>query len=176
MIPAIKCVLTIEAVFKSAGISIVKGKALCPFHHDTTPSISFRHDRFRCWACGESGDIIDFTEKFYGINTGMAIKDLAAKAGISSSVTSTQIRTAQKEREARNARIKAFREWERYRVNGLSFILSTFRNLQLTEHLVEVFLPLIHKIDELNYEYEILCGHDDELKLALYRESLKKWN
>ncbi|WP_368264452.1 CHC2 zinc finger domain-containing protein, partial [Intestinimonas butyriciproducens] len=36
-----------------------KGWAVCPFHQDKHPSMSFRGGRFRCWACNASGDSID---------------------------------------------------------------------------------------------------------------------
>lgn len=176
MISTLKQLLTIESVVESAGISIVRGHALCPFHHDTTPSMSFKHDRFRCWACNESGDIIDFMEKFYGVRTGEAIRLLAAKAGLPlSAATPQEIRAAQSERERRDARIKAFRSWEQERVNGLSFILREYRSITWTEHLVDIFAPLILIIDDLDYEYSILCGSDDDLKLELYREAMQAW-
>lgn len=44
-----------------------QGKALCPFHQDHHPSMSFRNGRFRCWACGATGDSIDFTSRFLGL-------------------------------------------------------------------------------------------------------------
>ena len=175
MIPVLKRLYTIESVVESAGIRIVKGKALCPFHHDTEPSMSFKYDRFKCWSCDTSGDIIDFIEKFYGVSTGEAIKTLAVKAGLATSPTPRQISTIQKERKERNARIKAFRVWEQDQVNDLSYILRTFRSFQLTEEIIDIYLPLILRLDEIEYKYEIICGSNDDLKLALYREAMQKW-
>ena len=54
------------------GVPVTRGtnntaKALCPFHEDHNPSLSFykSSDRwnFRCFACGESGDVFDFVAK-----------------------------------------------------------------------------------------------------------------
>lgn len=44
---------------KRAGGAFV---GLCPFHQDKTPSfsVSQRLQKFRCWSCGESGDVVDF--------------------------------------------------------------------------------------------------------------------
>ncbi len=43
-------------------------KGLCPFHDDHAPSFIVYpkpKGRFICFACGESGDVIDFCRKFY---------------------------------------------------------------------------------------------------------------
>lgn len=44
-----------------------RGWCRCPFHDDTHASMSFRAGRFRCWACGASGDSIDFTGRLLGL-------------------------------------------------------------------------------------------------------------
>ncbi len=42
----------------------------CPFHDDTTPSLSVDAvpDRFHCFGCGASGDVIDFVQRLHGIS------------------------------------------------------------------------------------------------------------
>lgn len=42
------------------------GKALCPFHSDNHPSLSIKNERYKCWACGASGDMFDFVQNLYG--------------------------------------------------------------------------------------------------------------
>lgn len=44
------------------GLRVVRGKCLCPFHGDHNPSLSFKNNRFRCWACNASGDAIDLVK------------------------------------------------------------------------------------------------------------------
>ena len=34
------------------------GRALCPFHADTHPSLSFKEQYFHCFACGAGGDVL----------------------------------------------------------------------------------------------------------------------
>lgn len=34
-------------------------KAICPFHQDTNPSLSFKDKRYTCFSCGAKGDVID---------------------------------------------------------------------------------------------------------------------
>ena len=61
-----------------------KNKALCPFHNDHSPSFSVHPDKqiYKCFSCGESGNVITFVEKFLGITFQEAIKTLADRAGI----------------------------------------------------------------------------------------------
>ena len=44
------------------------GKALCPFHNDRNPSLFVDDDHYHCFACGEHGDVIDFTAKQEKLN------------------------------------------------------------------------------------------------------------
>ena len=58
------------------------GKALCPFHNDRHPSLFVDDDHYHCYACGEHGDVIDFTSKLYGLSMLDAAKKLAYDFGI----------------------------------------------------------------------------------------------
>lgn len=53
-----------------------RGWCRCPFHGDTHASMSFRAGRFRCWACGASGDSIDFTGRLLGLDALGAVERL----------------------------------------------------------------------------------------------------
>ena len=58
------------------------GKALCPFHNDRHPSLFVDDDHYHCYACGEHGDVIDFTSKLHGLSLYDAAKKLAYDFGI----------------------------------------------------------------------------------------------
>ncbi len=61
-----------------------KNKALCPFHDDHTPSFSISSDKqiYKCFSCGESGNVITFVQKYNNISFIEALKLLADRAGI----------------------------------------------------------------------------------------------
>ena len=54
------------------------GMARCPFHNDRHPSLYVADDHYHCFACGEHGDVIDFTAKLFGLPLYDAAQKLAA--------------------------------------------------------------------------------------------------
>ncbi len=59
-------------------------KGLCPFHGEKTPSffVSEELQRYRCFGCGETGDVYNFLEKYEGMTFNEALQYLADRAGI----------------------------------------------------------------------------------------------
>ncbi len=59
-------------------------KSSCPFHGEKTPSfmVSPELQIFKCFGCGEAGDVYAFLEKYEGMEFGEALKFLADRAGI----------------------------------------------------------------------------------------------
>lgn len=59
-------------------------KAACPFHGEKTPSfmVSPELQIFKCFGCGEAGDVFSFLEKYEGMEFPEALKYLADRAGV----------------------------------------------------------------------------------------------
>lgn len=53
--------LNIETVANRLGMTVKRKKALCPFHDDTVPSLTFypRNNTYRCFVCDAHGGVID---------------------------------------------------------------------------------------------------------------------
>jgi DNA primase len=58
--------------------------ARCPFHKERTPSfhVSAERGTYKCFGCGEGGDIFTFVEKMDGVDFRTALKQLADRAGV----------------------------------------------------------------------------------------------
>ncbi|WP_281748067.1 DNA primase [Spiroplasma ixodetis] len=53
--------------------------AICPFHEDSTPSLSISQEKqiYKCFSCGEQGNIFIFLQKYKNINFINALKEAA---------------------------------------------------------------------------------------------------
>ena len=68
----------IEKVADKMGIRVVRHKALCPFHEDRHPSLHFKNNRFKCFACGASGDVIDLVQRYLNVEFKEAVEWMGA--------------------------------------------------------------------------------------------------
>ena len=59
-------------------------KALCPFHNEKTPSFYVVPAKgfYKCFGCGESGDVFSFLMKHVGLGFNEAVEKLAAREGV----------------------------------------------------------------------------------------------
>ena len=87
-IDAIKEALDIVAIINSYVPSLKRSGrnyfGLCPFHKEKTPSFSVNPDLklFKCFGCGEGGDVIKFISRIEGLEFPKALQLAADKAGI----------------------------------------------------------------------------------------------
>src|ERR1051325_6046611 len=54
---------------------------LCPFHNEKTPSFGVHpvHQFYKCFGCGEGGDVLTFVMKIEGLSFFEALKSLAER-------------------------------------------------------------------------------------------------
>lgn len=84
----LKAAIDPEVYYRSQGVES-KGKpnsngwilALCPLHGDSDPSLSInvKNGGFRCFGCGEKGDLIAFHAKLNRMRFDEALDDLARR-------------------------------------------------------------------------------------------------
>lgn len=93
-------------------------KGLCPFHQEKTPSfmVSPELQIYKCFGCGEGGDVFTFLEKYEGMEFSEALKFLAEKTGVKLE-SFTNIQTSEKD--------------ILYEINSLA---AKFYNFLLTSH------------------------------------------
>ena len=59
-------------------------KGLCPFHGEKTPSFMVNPELqiFKCFGCGEGGDVYSFLQRIEGMEFGEALRNLADRVGV----------------------------------------------------------------------------------------------
>lgn len=91
-----------------------RGWALCPFHDDRHPSMSFKGSRFRCWVCGASGDSIDLTARLFGLDAAGALRRINTDFGLGFALdrppTEKECEAARYQQRVREAH-QAFEQW-----------------------------------------------------------------
>lgn len=72
-----KEMLDMEEVARRYGVEVNRAhKALCPFHAEKTPSLSFKGQHFTCFGCGMSGSVIDFVMQLFHLSAIDAVRQL----------------------------------------------------------------------------------------------------
>ena len=75
---AVKEAVTARQAAEAYGIPVNRnGMVRCPFHEDHHPSMKI-DERYYCFGCHETGDVIDFTAKLFGLSLYEAARKLAA--------------------------------------------------------------------------------------------------
>jgi DNA primase catalytic core len=130
MIARIKAGTDMLTLCNRLGIELKKqGKGYmghCPFHEDTTPSLSVNASRglFHCFGCGEKGDALALVEKVKGVGFQEAVKFLADLAGVDAgagivfadaprSLSAAALEAPERETEARPGEASTFTEKEK---------------------------------------------------------------
>ncbi len=96
---------------------------LCPFHGEKTPSFSVRPDQgfYKCFGCGEGGNVFDFLMKVKGIGFVEAVQELASGAGLALPVMGREDAQQRQRREERRHLLEVIekaRHWFHQRLHG----------------------------------------------------------
>ena len=76
-IPIADVIGSVVSLTRSGGLL----KGLCPFHQEKNPSFTVYPDSFFCFSCRESGDVLNFVQKFYKLDFPQALEWLAQRQG-----------------------------------------------------------------------------------------------
>lgn len=150
-------------------------KAICPFHAEDTPSLSFKNGRFKCFGCGVSGDSIDFTAKYLGLDAMDAVRrlneDFMLGLPLDRPITDTDRKQAARRRELRETE-KAFDEWRIQLANQLDRccrVANTALTRQASDF-TDSEVKAIQWKDALEYWSDILQSGTMEDIMTIFRD------
>lgn len=149
-------------------------KALCPYHGDTHPSMSFRNGRFRCFACQASGDSIDLVQKLFGLSAIEAVRrlneDFKLLLPIDRPPTAAEreaSRKHQEQLEQRKARA-AWREDMLHQVN--SALYTANQAMKRGGGWSDQEITAMCMRDTLEYYENALSSDSDDVQAQIYRD------
>ena len=162
-----------------------RGWALCPFHADKHPSMSFHNGRFRCWVCDVGGDSIDFTARLLGLDAMGAVERLNADFGLALPLhrkpTQAEAKAARRRLEVAEAH-RAFEAWRSDFINRLNAAFREGHLLLLhdgldTDHLTEGQAIAIRMHETFEHWSDALSYGTPEEQAQIYRErgAIAKW-
>lgn len=157
-------VSTIEAA-AHYGVEVNRhGKALCPFHNDRNPSLYVADDHYHCYACGEHGDVIDFTAKLFGLKLYEAAQKLAYDFGITQDKPPTK---AMQEKLNRKNEVQRLKENERLCFTALVAYMKLLQEWMVVyaprtpeEDVDSRFAEACHWLSYVEYLVDTLIGGD----------------
>lgn len=174
MIEELKKNIDLISIVMNAGVELARRGTrhvgLCPFHAEKTPSFFVFDDNFyKCFGCGEHGDVIDFIQKLYGLTFPDALKHL----GIEQGEITPKVKRDIERRKRRAELMKRFREWERLYCDSVSGLWRKTRKLMLgipDPDALELYAHLINMLPVWEYHRDIIIHGSDELKFELYKD------
>lgn len=174
MIQELKKNIDIVPIIESAGMELKqrgqRWSGLCPFHSEKTPSFFVFHDnRFKCFGCGEHGDVIDFVQKFYDFDFKQACRFL----GINHQGKITpKIRKEIEQRKRKAEAIRKFEEWRGQYLWHLGTLINKTEKLLkgVTYEDLRWYCQLIDGLATWHYHSDILMTGSDEEKIKLYED------
>ena len=176
MLSELKQNISLASIVNAAGIELRHNGnryvGLCPFHADKTPSFFvFPNNRFKCFGCGEHGDVINFVQKFYNLSFKDALKHL----GIEQGRITPEVRWDIQERKRKAERVKKYKDWlSHYTAHIGSLIIETkdlMKNITLED--LDLYASLFHMLPIWGYHLSILVEGSDEERFELYKLSTK---
>ena len=119
--------------------------ACCPFHHEKTPSFSIKQDGqfFKCFGCGESGNVITFVMKSENVDFMTAVEILCKNCGMQMPTTEDNTEMQKKKRE-RDRIYKILKSSTEFYHNNLlknpnSLQAKYLKNRGINEEMIEKF-------------------------------------
>lgn len=139
------------------------GMARCPFHEDHTPSLKL-DERYYCFGCGATGDVIDFTAGLFGLSTKDAAEKLITDFGIGASQKAKQFhsppeKNAEQFPDRERLCICVFRDYLRL----LNIWSVKYRPESSDELFHARFVEAVTYLPEVNHILDCLLSNDHAL-------------
>ena len=152
------------------GMDFRGNKARCCFHNDNRPSMSFRGNRFKCFACGASGSSIDLTAQLLGLSPVEALKRLNTDFSLGLDLDGKPDPAAVQERQELSAEHAEFETWRENFIRDLCKVHRRAHTaLMERRELNDAEAEAVRHMAEAEYYCDLLDGTPKQ-QAAVYRD------
>ena len=157
------------------------GKALCPFHEDKHPSLSFKDNYFKCFSCNISGDVFTLVGHILGINKPFEVlKKLNSDFNLGLNLTPHRHTAAEKKQESeklwRHMVQNAYNNWLNNALMACieyEKFLTRWREIYKPKNMQGAYHPLfvssMQNSERIGYLLDILMFGSETEKIVLYK-------
>lgn len=178
LIKAVKSRVDIIDVARTYGIEVNKNnKALCCFHKEKTPSLSFHKEKqiYKCFSCGKGGDVISLVSELLSVNAFEAAKSINNKLNLGlelGKINTFEINKYKTKKELE----KKFQKWELETFVLITDYLSLLHNWKKIQDIDnELYIEALQQIEYTKYVIdEIFINGSNEDKIWFWKNE-KKW-
>ena len=152
-----------------------KGWCRCPFHSEKTASFHLYRQRYRCFGCGVSGDVVDLVAGILHVGPLEAVKELNQVFGLGidleAPVDTLELAQARAERREK----ERFRQW---RDGVIQVLTEQFRELHLAmvhgasndleKGVSDRYAAAVKQIDRIDYYLDFVSyGSEEAVRAAI---------
>lgn len=154
-------------------------KALCIFHQDKKPSMSFKNNRFKCFSCGVGGSSIDLVQKLFTLEPLQAVfkinDDFQLGLDLKTDYKPDMAKIQEIEREKQL--LRAFDHWCDKTYSTYAQIaryywdnIQKYKPVNEEEELHPLYVDALQHWEIINFTLDVLFKGSHEEKTALYTD------
>lgn len=111
----VKALVDMPTAARHYGVEVGRSNmAICPFHHECTPSMKLYEDHYYCFGCQAHGDVIHFVQQRYGLTPIEAVEQINHDLCLGLDVSKPSEREDIERIKQQKAEQTAYKEWENH--------------------------------------------------------------
>ena len=173
--------VNIEEVAIYYDILVKNHKALCPFHNDSHPSMSFKYNRYKCWTCDAHGSAIDLVMNLFDLSVKDAASRLNDDFKLGFNMRGKQSAVLVRKRQSEKHLQDNFNQWV---IDTTATLSEYFRRLNAQikkckldepiKGLTDLYADTVKKADYVEYLLDVLGSDDIDNKLEIFKQYRKR--
>lgn len=181
----IKNKLDIIDIAEKYGINVINGtNALCPFHNDHNPSMSFKGDICTCWVCNKTFDCIGLVAKLFNLTPIESAKKISRDFNLGLEFGQPIDKEHIKQIEKENELLERFDKWEKDTfltlTNYFHLLIDWSKNYApsleefVNDNIDTRYIEACHNIEYIDYLIDVFIYGEYKDKVNFYKTHRKE--